>query len=233
MQVFFEEAFDWFENDETSRVFQIIPDVFEDERGYFMEVFKQYPYQEKEELPLWIKNSKWIKQINRSSSQAGVIRGCHAQKGKFCQGKLVEAINEKIYDIITDARPNSKSFGTSTIVFLDPKKHNKLWVPRGFLHAFVVPLSNNSNAIFEYYCDNVYDKSSEVGVAPSTLLPKLIENFKKLIGEENNEYTDLFNTFTSDKPGIYSEKDQKAEDYVSFMNRIMNDYNKTKKVWYK
>jgi len=62
----------------------------------------------------------WVKQINRSVSKGGTVRGCHAQRGKFCQGKLVEALNAKIYDIITDARPDSKTFGVSNVYILDP-----------------------------------------------------------------------------------------------------------------
>ena len=115
--------------------------------------------------------------MNRSSSSKYTVRGCHAQYGKFCQGKLVEALTEKIYDIITDSRPDSKTYGLSKIYILDPLKQNKLWVPRGFLHAFVVP-NAKSNAIFQYFCDNVYNKPSEIGINPLTILPKIVSIHK-------------------------------------------------------
>ena len=63
----------------------------------------------------------------------------HAQSGKSCQGKLVQAVYGKIFDVITDARPDSDTFGVSDVFELDSERQNQLWVPRGFLHGFVVP----------------------------------------------------------------------------------------------
>jgi len=230
MNIKYENSLDWFDSDDKSRVFQLFPKCFKDNRGYFMEVLKNIDNNEQSNLPEWLKTSNWIKQINRSSSSGGVIRGCHAQKGKFCQGKLVEAINEKIYDIITDVRPESRSFGTSSIFILDPEVHNKLWVPRGFLHSFVVPKNVKSDAIFEYFCDNVYNHESEIRVNPQTLLPDVVSEFKKLFGE-HKDYEDLYNTFESEN--VYSEQDIKAMDYLDFVASIKEEYDKTGKKWYK
>jgi len=80
--------------------------VFNDDRGWFAEMLRSE------------NNIIDIKQINRSCSKPGVIRGCHAQKGPYCQAKLVEAINTDLVDVITDARPTSKTFGKSKMYLL-------------------------------------------------------------------------------------------------------------------
>ena len=84
----------------------------------------------------------------------------------------------KIFDIITDARPDSCTFGVTQAFILDSTLQNMLWVPRGFLHAFVVP-KDVENATFEYFCDNVYHKESEIGIAPLSFLQKCFESLDK------------------------------------------------------
>jgi dTDP-4-dehydrorhamnose 3,5-epimerase len=222
-------CFDYFENDVNSKVIELIPDCFGDDRGYFMEVLR-YDNKNTENLPTVLQNPKYIKQINRSSSSKSVFRGFHAQFGPHCQGKLVEVLTEKVYDIIVDARPNSKSFGISTVVLLDSKTHNKLWVPRGFLHGFIVPYSIKSNAIFEYMCDNTYEKSSEITIQPSSVLEKMLNNFKSI--NVNNHYDDLFYTVNNGDL-TFSKKDLMGENYESFMNRILDEYVQNRKLWFK
>lgn len=92
----------------TNFVYQVFPKIFKDGRGWFMERM-QFPGN----------NLMDIKQINRSCSMPGVLRGCHAQKGPYCQAKLVEAINTALIDVITDARPTSSTFGKSKMYLLN------------------------------------------------------------------------------------------------------------------
>ena len=148
----------------TSTVYQVFPNIFKDDRGWFMERL-QFPGN----------NFMDIKQMNRSCSRPGVIRGCHAQKGPYCQAKLVEAINTDLIDVITDARPTSKTFGKSKMYLLSYMSQNMLYVPHGFLHAFIVPHSAQTMAYFNYYCDNKYDKDSEVCVNPADVIQPLID----------------------------------------------------------
>lgn len=218
MEIIKDKTFEFKENssDHRSNVFEVLPNVFKDNRGSFSEVLKG------------VFGLSWIKQINRSVSSARTIRGCHAQKGEYCQAKLVEAINTRIYDIITDARPDSTTFGTSKIYLLDPEKQNKLWVPRGFLHAFVVP-ETDEQAIFQYFCDNVYDKESEVGVNPATLIPKIVELTKQTT---SNQFDDLYQLFETNN-FIMSEKDMKNTDYEQFMSSIKSEYETNGNLWYK
>ena len=221
--------------DERTMVFQVFPDVYGDNRGSFSEVLKCQSewLHDKSEYPIWFSSIHWIRQINRSKSSSGVIRGCHAQKGSFCQGKLVEAINRRIYDVITDARPQSDTFGVTQIFLLDPIKQNKLWVPRGFLHGFVVPYDDSEEqAIFNYYVDNIYYKDSEICVNPKTLIDNAVKKMDMNIGKE--DFDGLYEMFSEgfDKEKIYSEKDMKGQDYDTFMNHVKSDYEKSDEIWY-
>ncbi len=186
-------AFDSFEGDPRSAVLEIKPRKFADPRGWFMEVAKG--------------DLAWIKQINRSASKSYTVRGCHAQKGEWCQAKLVEALTFLIFDIITDMRPRSKTFGVSKIYPLDPVISNQLFVPRGFLHGFIVPAlpREEDEAIFSYCCDNVYNKASEISVNPTTLIPEIV----KLYG--NEELMDIL-----ENKAIFSEKDKNGQNYLDF-----------------
>lgn len=222
-------------NFDKTVVTEFFPDVHKDNRGYFFEVLKQ---RENDELPEWYKNISWIKQINRSCSSRYVIRGCHAQRGKSCQGKLVEAVNHPIYDIITDARPDSESFGVSHIFLLNPETHNQLWVPRGFLHSVVFPDNNihSDDILLQYFCDNQYDHENEFGVNPLSVIPEVVDKFRELFKYDdimNERFKPLYDLFDERDKLIFSEKDTKAEDYNKFMSRISSDYSRTGELWYK
>lgn len=67
-------------------------------------------------------------------------------------------------------RPQSKTFKKTKAYLLSAEKQNKLLVPRGFLHAFAVPSSAKQMAYFNYYCDNIYCKESEVCVSPKDVV---------------------------------------------------------------
>ena len=209
------DLFSGIQGNDKSYVFEILPDVFSDNRGSFSEVLKDCgEWNENSEYPLWFSNLNWIRQINRSKSSPGVIRGCHAQKGIFCQAKLVESVSGIIYDIITDCRFNSNTFGVTGVFKLDSNIQNKLFVPRGFLHSYVVPFgSNTGEVIFNYYCDNVYNKSSEICVNPKTLIPNVIENIKDVVDKN------LYDTVNSNYV-IYSDKDLNGIDYLEFISSI-------------
>tara|TARA_R110001606_G_scaffold23985_2_gene80001 strand:- start:11652 stop:12215 length:564 start_codon:yes stop_codon:yes gene_type:complete len=98
---------------------------------------------------------------NESVSQFGVIRGLHLQKGEFAQAKLVRVIKGKILDVVVDVRPNSETFGESFSIELSEFENTQLFVPRDFLHGFVV-LENDT--IVNYKCDNYYNPDAEDGV---------------------------------------------------------------------
>ena len=131
------------------------PQVFEDNRGYFIESFNQNTFNE-----IIGKNINFV-QDNESFSQKGTLRGLHYQQGAYAQAKLVRVIQGKVLDIAVDIRKNSPTFGEYVSVELSEENKNQLFIPRGFAHGFVV-LSDK--AIFSYKCDNFYNKQSEDGI---------------------------------------------------------------------
>ena len=221
-----DDTFDRMENlRERGAVLQIFPEVHLDPRGSFAEILKfgagTVPTSQK-----WILDSKWIRQINRSKSVSGVVRGMHTQKGSHCQGKLVEAVNRKIFDVIVDARPDSSTFGVSKVYALDPSTQNMIFVPRGFLHGFVVPFEySNEKAIFSYYCDNTYDKASEITISPKTYLMKIVETGFAILDPE-------FVSTVEEHDLLYSEKDVSGIDYSEFMESVRREYEDREIVWY-
>lgn len=218
-----DQCFCSFKDDSRSAVLELTPKVFPDSRGWFSEVMKG--------------DLSWIKQINRSSSTANVVRGLHAQRGEWCQAKIVEAVTEVIFDYIIDCRPDSASFGVSKIFRLDPVKQNKLFVPRGFLHAFIVPKCAKSNALFTYYCDNTYNKESEICINPRSIIPRNIGLLRSWC-KENSEMDEMFHELVESSEGdwIYSDKDLKGIDYGLWMNTLKAahaDGDFKTSLWYK
>ena len=205
-----------FDNPNNERPYMIFPKVYSDNRGSFSEV-------------LVGEDTSWIKQINRSISCQLTLRGMHAQSGAHCQAKLVEALSLPIYDIVTDARPDSKTFGTTAVYCLDPIKQNKLYVPHGCLHGFAVPKhKSESYAMFMYYCDETYCHDSEVHVNPMSVLPEVA---KKLEGIEQYE---AFISMVNDKDNlVLSDKDLDGKDYTWQMEQFREEYTKFGKLWYK
>lgn len=139
---------------EIEGVWLIEPKVFRDERGYFMEAFKE------EEFKAHVGNVHFV-QDNESKSSFGVLRGLHYQKGEFSQAKLVRVIKGKVLDVAVDMRKSSPTFGKHVSVELSEENQRQFFIPRGFAHGFLV-LSDE--AIFTYKIDNVYAPQAEASV---------------------------------------------------------------------
>ncbi|MGJ1329647.1 dTDP-4-dehydrorhamnose 3,5-epimerase [Sphingobacterium siyangense] len=137
--------------------FILEPAKYGDSRGYFMESFNEKTFQE-----LTGTNTHFV-QDNQSYSTRGVLRGLHAQSGAHAQAKLVRVLQGEVIDVAVDVRPNSDTFGQYVAVNLSAANNLQLFVPRGFLHGFVVL---SETATFFYKCDNFYNKQSECGVHP-------------------------------------------------------------------
>lgn len=138
-------------------VLLIRPDLHEDERGYFYEVFNEKEFNEKT-------NNKYnfhTLQENESKSCKGVFRGLHFQKPPYEQAKLVRVLKGSVVDFAVDIRKNSPTFGKGGLAWLTEENKCQFFIPRGFAHGFIV-LSNE--AVFEYKCDNFYNKDSEGGI---------------------------------------------------------------------
>ena len=129
----------------------IEPDVFGDERGYFLESYRRTKYRE-------IGITEEFVQDNISKSTKGTVRGLHYQVGNKAQGKLCQVIYGTVLDIAVDIRFGSPTFGKYFSIILSEDDKEQLWIPKGFAHGFSV-LSDN--AIFSYKCTNYYSKQDE------------------------------------------------------------------------
>lgn len=132
----------------------IEPSVFNDERGYFFESYNQNQFKKNGLEYSFV-------QDNQSFSSYGTIRGLHLQTGEFAQAKLVRCTMGRVLDVAIDLRPGSETFGKSFSVELSQDNHRQLLIPRYFAHGFSVL---SKEALFQYKCDNFYNKESERGV---------------------------------------------------------------------
>jgi len=129
------------------------PTVFGDERGFFMETFRESEFRE---LGL---NVQFV-QDNHSLSSKGVLRGLHYQI-RQAQGKLVRVIAGEVYDVAVDLRKNSATFGQHVGVHLSAENKHIFWVPPGFAHGFVVL---SEKAEFIYKCTEYYAPEHELSL---------------------------------------------------------------------
>lgn len=137
--------------------FILEPTKFGDSRGYFMESFNERKFNE-----LTGANTHFV-QDNQSYSTRGVLRGLHAQTGEDVQAKLVSVLDGEVLDVAVDVRPGSPTYGQNVAIKLSADNNLQMFIPRGFLHGFVVL---SETATFFYKCDNFYNKESECGVHP-------------------------------------------------------------------
>lgn len=136
-------------------LYLITPDIYRDDRGYFMETFNSRDW---EDIDI---HASWV-QDNEAKSTYGVLRGLHYQTGIHAQAKLVRVIIGKVYDVAVDLRPDSTTYKQSFGVELSGENKKQLYIPRGYAHGYLV-LSDI--AIFSYKCDNFYHSEAEAGVA--------------------------------------------------------------------
>lgn len=131
------------------------PDVFGDNRGYFMESWSQPRFDEA------VRPIRFV-QDNESKSRYGVLRGLHYQKGEYAQSKLVRVVKGRVLDVAVDIRRGSPTFGRYVAVELSEENHLQLFIPRGFAHGFSVL---SEEAVFQYKCDNLYAPEQEGAIA--------------------------------------------------------------------
>ena len=134
-------------------VYEIEPRKYGDNRGYFMETYKESDF-------FGAKLEYKFIQDNQSKSKKGVLRGLHFQK-TFPQAKLVRCIEGEVFDVAVDLRKNSPTYGKWHGVVLSAEKGNQFIIPRGFAHGFVVL---SESATFCYKCDELYHPEDEGGI---------------------------------------------------------------------
>jgi dTDP-4-dehydrorhamnose 3,5-epimerase len=132
----------------------IEPDVFRDERGFFLETWREERYRANGI------DARFV-QDNHSRSRRGALRGLHAQLDPM-QGKLVRVVAGEVFDVAVDIRVGSPSFGRHTAATLSAENFLQLWIPPGFAHGFCV-LSETAEV--EYKCTAPYRPEGEVAIA--------------------------------------------------------------------
>jgi dTDP-4-dehydrorhamnose 3,5-epimerase len=108
----------------------IEPKIFGDDRGYFVETFRQ------DKLEEFLGYKVNFCQDNESMSKRGVLRGLHYQLHPYAQTKLVRVIKGSVLDVAVDIRKGSPTFGKYVSVELNSENKKQLFIPRGFAHAF-------------------------------------------------------------------------------------------------
>ena len=132
----------------------IEPDVYEDDRGFFLETYREERYNQAGITDKFV-------QENHSRSVKGVLRGMHFQIQKP-QAQIVTVIQGKIFDAVVDIRKKSRTFGKWHGVILDANiQQRQVYMSPGFAHGFCV-LSDQ--AIFQYKCTEIYHPEDEYGI---------------------------------------------------------------------
>ena len=129
----------------------IEPQVFEDERGFFMETWQRRKFAEAGIDVDFV-------QDNHSRSVKGTLRGLHYQLPPHAQGKLVRLTVGEVFDVAVDIRRGSPTFGRWVGEYLSAENKRMLWIPPGFAHGFYV---TSDVAEFQYRCTDYYEPECE------------------------------------------------------------------------
>lgn len=140
---------------EIPDVLIIEPQVYGDDRGFFLESFNQKDFREKTGV-----NTTFV-QDNHSMSLKNVLRGLHYQIPNP-QGKLVRVVSGSVFDVAVDARQSSPTFGQWVSCVLSAENKRIFWVPEGFAHGFIVL---SERAEFLYKTTNYYYPQYEKTIA--------------------------------------------------------------------
>lgn len=132
----------------------MVPKVFGDERGYFVEAYNQKDFDE-----AYGEHIEFV-QDNQSSSTKGVLRGLHFQIN-HPQDKLVRVLSGEVYDVAIDLREGSPTYGKHFGVVLSAENKKQFFIPKNFAHGFVV-LSDTAE--FAYKVTDFYHPNDEGGL---------------------------------------------------------------------
>ena len=142
-----------FHETEIKGVFIIDVKLYGDNRGYFMETYKESDFRAAG------LDYRFV-QDNQSSSRKGVLRGLHFQRS-HPQAKLVRVLSGEVFDVAVDLRRGSETYGKWVGVLLTGENKRQFMIPRGFAHGFVVV---SDYAEFAYKCDELYHPEDEGGL---------------------------------------------------------------------
>ena len=133
----------------------IEPDVFGDNRGFFMESWN------KKKMAEAGLDYDFVQDNHSKSTVKGTLRGIHFQKGGKAQAKLVRCVKGAVLDVAVDLRKNSPTFKQWVGVELSEENKKQLLIPRGFGHGFV---TLTDDVEFLYKADNYYAPEADAGI---------------------------------------------------------------------
>ena len=174
----------------------IEPAVHGDNRGYFMETYRQRDMAEAGLNMVFV-------QDNQSMSVKGVLRGLHFQK-EYPQGKLVRVIKGRVFDVAVDLREGSATYGKWYGVELTEENKKQFYISEGFAHGFMV-LSDTAE--FCYKVTDFYRPGDEGGLAWND--PAIGIVWPELQGEYPGSADASGYRLSDGTPLNLSEKDQK------------------------
>lgn len=143
-----------FEQTTLADVYLLEPQVFGDQRGFFLESWNAQTFRDAGFDINFV-------QDNHSRSAQGILRGLHYQT-EHCQGKLVRVTSGSVFDVVVDLRRSSPTLGKWYGETLSAENHRMLWIPPGFAHGFYV---TSEYADFQYKCTDIYHPPSEISLA--------------------------------------------------------------------
>jgi dTDP-4-dehydrorhamnose 3,5-epimerase len=177
-----------FEKTKFDDAYLIKPQVFQDDRGFFLESYNELKFKEA------AINTKFVQDNHSLSKEKGVLRGLHFQLPPHTQSKLVRVVAGSVYDVIVDLRKESETFGQWQGFELTAENFQMLYVPKGFAHGF---RTLEENTEFLYKCDNLYAPDHDSGIVWYD--------------------SDLKIDWLIDGEPIVSEKDSKQQSFKEFI----------------
>lgn len=176
----------------------IEPAIFGDHRGFFTESYAEADFK-----AAGI-NIDFVQDNHSLSTQPGVLRGLHFQKGEAAQTKLIRVVTGAVLDVIVDMRKGSPTYGKWESYILSEHNKRQLLVPKGYAHGFVT-LTPDVN--FLYKCDHYYDALADGGIhfnSPELGIKWPID-LEKAITSEKDLNLPTFATFEAENPFVYGE----------------------------
>ena len=165
--------------------FLLYPKIHGDSRGFFLETWSKQSFED-------VGLSLNFVQDNHSKSCEGVLRGVHYQAGDAAQGKLVSVSSGTVFDVFVDLRKSSPTYGVWDGVYLTSEIHERLWVPPGCAHGFLVV---SQFADFQYKVTAPYNKQSERSLAwndPTLKIDWPLEGIAEVIVSPKDAAASLF-----------------------------------------
>lgn len=176
----------------------IEPAVFGDHRGFFTESYSDKDFKEAGI------DFDFIQDNHSLSTEPGVLRGLHFQKGQAAQTKLIRVVTGAVLDVVVDIRKGSPTYGEWEGYILSASNHRQLLVPKGYAHGFV---TLTDNVHFLYKCDNYYNAEADGGIAfddPELAITWPIDQSKAILSEKDKHHPTL-KEFEAENPFVYGE----------------------------